>query len=320
MTWAERWAWPELPGADRDARLLQAVAGGQFADPQFVELKTEGAGHVATWSVMADAFRVGGPDDYKRAIVTHRTAQAVADLFGWRLPSAKLLDAIAGQSKAGGGFIDFAAAVAGTQDPSGQPYVTTSAMVAHSDALDEQGAEGLIGGGWKDWILSARLLNPAALTYGKNSAVNYGYFTTGPLGAGGKNPSPSMTDPSLRVWQQPGAAHDVDHVDVSQKARFIGPAVHVAGPLYPGGRWLSVDEVSAHPVLWELMHHDGPQPARHPWLPVCQAVSGGGCVGTGGAGPPATKPPPVTVAGYDWGRLAPLALLAVGVGVYWIAG
>ena len=179
-------------------------------------------------------------------------------------------------------------------------------------------------------MLSARLLNPSILTYGKNTAVNYGYFSSGPTGPGGKKPWPSMTEPTLRVWQQPGAAHNAGnettpgHVDVSQKFRWSSSQVFVQGPLFPQGEWMSVDEVSLHPVLFSLMHHDIAQPARHPWLPVCTGFNeGGGCPdietppGTVPP-PPGGKPPPVVTAGYDLTRLAPIGAIAlVAAAFFW---
>lgn len=327
-TWQERWKWPEQHGPAREARLLQAVAEGEYLDPTFNEVTTEGAGHTATWVVMGDAFRVGAAGDSKRAIGTHQTSQAIADLFNFRILSPKVLDAIAKQADV---FIDFAQTIGGTQDATGQPYKTTAKMVEHSDKLDTfTGGETaqLVGGGWKDWVLSSRLLNPDVLVpYGKNTAINYGYFSTGPLGTGGKNPWPSMTEPSLRVWQQPGAAHNAGkpgttgHSDVSQKFRWMSPQVFVQGPLVAsGGEWLDVDAVSMHPVLFALMHHDVPQPARHPWLPLCTSFAeGGGCpdIEPPPGGPPGGTPP-VATAGYDASRLVPIAAIGlVAVAYFW---
>jgi hypothetical protein len=320
-TWAQRWEWPSTKGPARDARTLLAIRQGDFIVPTFQPIVLTGAGHTAQIMVGNDALRVGAPGDSVRVIVTPEIAQAISDLMGWYGVTAKVDDAIALQSDR---FIDFAETIGGTQDPNGQPYSDTAHMVEHSAKLDEL-TDGetwqIVGGGWKEWINSPRLLLPQTLTYGKQGAINYGYFSTGPSGAGGKNPWPSATAPSLRVWQPPGGVHDVHHVDVSQKYRPLGPLAWVEGPLHPDGAWYDLADLSLHPILWPLLNHDGPQPMRHPWLPKCSPIDeGGSCPGipgpTGGGGDDDT-PPPTVAARYDWGRTAPLAA-CIMVGAVWI--
>lgn len=317
-TWQQRHRVPE-EFSDAQRRFVQMVAEGDFVAPTLQPVITSAAGHTAHWMVANDAFRVGPPGDSKRAIVSHRTTQAIADLLGLYNTTPKLDDAIAVQAPI---FIDFVDAVVGTQDNKGRPFKSTSQMVLHSDRLDElTGGETteLVGGGFKTWPTSGRLLNPSALKpYGKRSGINYGYHSKklAAVAPPTPGPRPSMTEPSVTVLQQPGAAHDVDHVDVSQKARYIGPEVLVTGPLFPAGKWLPVPFVSTHPILFGLMHHDLPQPPRHPWLPVCATIEeGGSCPGIP-APPGPGGSPPSTLAGYDWRRVLPFVALAVVTGAY----
>lgn len=316
-SWQQRHRVPEEFSAAQ-GRFVQMLGEGSFVAPTLQPVITHFAGHSAQWMVSNDAFRVGPPGDSKRAIVSHRTTQAIADLLGMYVSTPRIDDAIAAQAPI---FIDFADAVVGTQDHKGHPFTSTSQMVAHSDRLDQfTGGETteLVGGGWKGWDTSGRLLVPSALKpYGKRSGINYGYHTKLPaVSPPTPGPRPSVSEPALRVLQQPGAAHDVDHVDVGQKARYVGPDVLVTGPLFPAGEWLPVPFVSTHPILYGLMHHDMPQPPRHPWLPVCETIDeGGSCPGI----PPPPGPgesPPASLAGYDWRRAVPFVALAVIAGAY----
>ena len=279
---------------------------------------TVAAGHTAQFAIMNDALRVGSPGDSVRLLVDGETAQTIADLFGAVLPTAKLLDSVAVQASI---FIDANESIPGTQKPDGGPYKTTAKMIEHSAKLDtftDGETFELVGGGWKDWINSSRLLAPQLLKLGKNSAINYGYFTTSAAVAPpDPGPRPSMTEPSLRVIQQPGAAHTVKHVDVSQKLRLVGRAVFVQGPLFPDGEWLDIDKVALHPILWPLVNHAGPLKLHHPWLPTCSSMAEGGeCPGGPPSGPPA-KPPPVSAAGFTWERLAPLAAIVLPIATYY---
>lgn len=328
--------FPEKSGPARDAAILKAVASGAYVEPELREVGTAAVGHVASFGMTTDAFQLGTPGDSVRMIFNHQTAQAVADMLGYVLPTPLLVDAASVQADA---FLD-ASENFWPKKPDQTPINTTTSAEEHSAEIDavlesagfSPGPGKMLRGPWKVWANHFRLLNPTILKpYGKKTAINYGAPTEAPVGVpvtiDGKTFNPGPYQPAtpidLRVWQPPGAKHDVSHDDSSQKLDMVARPVWVKGPLYPEGATLDIEALSMHPVLWPLVSAQGPIPMHHPWLPRCSALDGSG--GGGSCVPPGPGPgtgtgttPPAVASRYDWGRLAPAgAIVLVAATYFW---
>jgi hypothetical protein len=296
-------SWSDIrPTLGNDATAAQpwivdAVARGDFAPIEFVTIELrEPNDHTRVFiDVAATALKLGSPDDFAYPSVTHRSAQAIADLLDLRLPTAVIVDRAARKADT---WIE---ALIGPS-PS-----TVDAMEAHTEALNEQTPPnaGLIAGVGKQWINSRRLENPGILPWGKNSAVNYGWETKEPaVPLPDEGPRVSVSEPTIRVWQTPGGKHNVDHVDRSQTLRLVRPTAWVE--IHGIGTSVPIEVVAMSPVLSHSLSHTGPVLMRHPWLGQCSPLDEGGSCPEGvlpkpgdkppGQPPPPGKPPPVVAA------------------------
>ena len=129
----------------------------------------------------------------------------------------------------------------------------TSRMLEQSAALDaivgqDPGAT-LVSNLGKDWV---KLRTIAA-----GRAANYGWYV--------KSGGEAAVTSGLRVLQGVGTAHNPDHVDYSQLARFVSRDVIL------NGKPVSFSDVLAMPAASKLVAHDGP-------------FGGGGSASGGGGG------------------------------------
>lgn len=272
-----------LSVAKLQGRILDEVKRGNFLPLSWadVPIAVPGLG-VARVLVLADALRIGTPDDNVRINVSARTAQKIADWLGFCLTTPKVDDAA-------WHFADRQIEPVFVQDAKQQERLDVEAMELHSKKIDERAAgmgEGaLLRGVGKAWGASKFLT--------AQKAMNYGYPTTAPIGPGGKRPWSAVTKLGARVHQAPGYAHNYDHAGASQTMVGMFPLVHVTLDDAPGAELeLSAVEVAAHKKLWPLLSHEGPLSLHSPWLPICEPLSaegGGACAA--GAEPPPPEPP-----------------------------
>jgi len=83
-----------LPLEEREARALDLVREGSFVQwPWKAVYSTEGP-FSATIFVSSDYFAIGEEDDFLRLPMTPILAQKIADLFGWSLPTRKIVDLV----------------------------------------------------------------------------------------------------------------------------------------------------------------------------------------------------------------------------------
>ncbi|OGS00210.1 MAG: hypothetical protein A2V88_08355 [Elusimicrobia bacterium RBG_16_66_12] len=299
-----------MPGEAREARALRALMDGDGPVDHWWQLEIEGVDHVLSIAVGREPWRVGSGADSVQVAVSHYGAQRIVDAAGWTLGSARLHDAIVRAATTWGAFIPAEQATAiqiWGPATKGAPAMTR-AMVDASRYRDELGASGaFVAGPWKEWISDARLRQPAGLPLGKKQGVNYGFWTPAPAVAPPTpGPRPSATIPALRVWQQPGLAHDYWHSDYSQLLRPIWGQGWITGPRYPDGALVDLDTIATDAQLWRLVRHDGPGSLRHPWIP------------RGEAGPPGSTPLVVTPRS-TWPRVAAAGIVGAGIALAAVA-
>lgn len=271
-------------------------------------------GDVTAWiSVSRDALRVGVPGDSVRVSVTALTAQHVADMLGVLLATPKIDDAAWAAA-------DVRLEPVFVQDSQQRARFDLAAMEIHSTTIDHRmatagaGEGDLVRGVGKGWDMS-KLIGPG-------NAVNYGFPTSKPTGAGGRAPWPAATKLGARVWQPPGNKHNRKHADYSQTLTLVERAARIEGP--SGESAADVVALASDASTAALVSHEGPVPMRDPWIEPCAPLdAGGGCpdVGTGG-------PPPVLPTGGGGGlgaflrRVLPIGVagLVVGAAIAWDAG
>ncbi len=235
-------ALPEKAGPAREAAILADVREKRHEPVAWSSIRTEARGRVGVLYVMSDALRIGGV----RVNVSATTAQQIADELGAMLPTAKVVDTAWEQAA-----IRCRPAL---RKPDAR-MADTSAMVAHSEAIDAQvkGRSGLVRTVGKDWILHHRLVGKA------NLACNYGWHDAKAL---------YTSWSGLKVWQPVGTAHDRHHTDYSQTCSLMRDTMLVDGVTVP------VAEVLRDPNLAELVNYEGVLTiARMPGVPPPSAPS-----------------------------------------------
>lgn len=271
--------------AKNQDRVLDAIRHGDFIRPDLRSIRIKHPTDPALEAfvrVMSDALKLGVPGDSVRITVSHRTAQAIADLLGMSMPTAKLTDA----------YDDTAVEKMEPQNwlrTEGAPS-SIEAMEADDRSIDAAAGKVVASPGtpWKVWINHQRLAHPENEPHGKATAINYGGFTSKPA-VQPPTPGPRPSETGRRnVYQQAGGFHDVDHVDESQKAWFVDPSVVVTWNGVP--QVWRIDKLAVHPDLYPLVA-SVPMMMRHPWLPTCFSLDEGGSCGfegPGGTAPPST--------------------------------
>lgn len=327
--------------------IVRAVCDGSFLTPDVFPVTLTDGVHELQLTGTSDAIRIGSPNDYVRPVVTHRTAQAIADLMGMVVPSAKMMDAMADQAPiqlqsysaphaidpkrldgiSGGNFVR-------SERVAGTIRMDRASMEEESDRIDRMinAVTGIPMGSplppglainqvGKVWITDPVLLFPEALTYGKESGVNYGFWDTAA-------PRPSMSSKKYKVWQRPGTFHDWDHGDYSQRLVLFNRKGAIRGGKY-GSSWktVDIDDIAKDKATAGLLFVGGtPMAMRHPWLPVfergdCHTMVASGPGGKGGGGVPSgggNKPPPVP--GVPTPKPEPVVASKATEVQYWLVG
>jgi hypothetical protein len=330
--------------------MVRAVCEGSVVPSTMFPVTVTDGTHELQMTGMADALKIGTPTDYVRPTVSHKTAQHIADLLGMVVPTAKMMDAMADQAPfqvqsysppylidpkrsdgVGGGNFVRSEKVAGTIERS------RTSMEEESDRIDQflqhfgipLGQPLLPGTAinqvGKVWITDVRLLQPAALKYGKETGINYGFWDT-------HAPRQSISSKKYKVWQRPGAFHDFKHTDYSQRLVLFNRKAAIRGGKY-GPNWVTVDldDVGLDKDTAGLINTGGiPMAIRHPWMPRfqksdCQTMvaSGPGGSGGGGAGKPTgpggggspSKPPPKPGGGVAASKVTEVQYWLVGTDI-----
>lgn len=216
-----------LPASRREAYVLDQLKAGNIPDflrrPEEITLRREG--HEAKLKVMPDYLAIGSDDDFVRIPMTPKTAQAVADAYGMRIPTKRIVDEVYAQA-----------------DHRYSPYglsrdrESPSAFLEHQRRIEAQGpASGLVAGHKKD------IVNSKGAQAKPDRVAIYGWHQ-----ANGEPIQPLST------------VHHAGYVDYSHGVRLVAAELEV------DGRKMSYDEVLRDPELSALLSHEGPLAARLP--------------------------------------------------------
>lgn len=191
----------------REAAILQAVRDQLYRPIQWFGIQSKIGSHSCILYVASDALAIGEEDDYVRVNVTHRTAQQIADVLGYALPTTKISDLA---------FMQASVVILPCTQKPDMWMAHTARMVQHSNAVTSNiyGRVGLVAPVGKDWVLTNKLVGKPHL------AANYGWHV---------NTAPFVGPGGAHVYQPLGLAHNLDHVDYSQVLRLVNRCVVVDG-------------------------------------------------------------------------------------------
>lgn len=182
-------------------------------------------GHTGSIGVTSDYFAIGEPGDVLRLPLTPRTAQSIANLKGYLLPTPKIAYEIARQ-----------ATVQLTPTPQINKGENLAEFAKHNATVEAQlaGRTGLVTGHKKDVIISN--------IYKPGKVLIYGWFYP----AGVKPPS-GFSNPI----QARSNIHYDGFADYSHGIRFISPVMQV------DGQEMKTEDVLHHPELSKLVSDEG---------------------------------------------------------------
>ena len=192
---------PDL-GPDREQFILDQVKSGNYSI-EWAEITSTHGGHVAKFSVFADALKIEGI----RIGMSAKTEQLVADELGCMLLTPKLADLIWQQRIV-------------TLPPFPRQFTaSTQAMFEHSAQIDSflaklgdpNGLRSTVG---KHWVIDNSLATIS------NRAMNYGWHFVGSNFQGTAFET-SASDPNTRLIQGRGTRHDMNHSDYSQTCVLV---------------------------------------------------------------------------------------------------
>jgi hypothetical protein len=213
---------PESYTTRREAQILDAVAAGLAADPEWITIESPGAGKYSGYTmhvpVMADALTIEGV----RVNGSYPTAQAIADREGWLLFTPYIAGLVWKHA-------DAKLSPTTSQELSNKNVTaTTSQMIEASAKVDQKlnpirtprdadGLVTLVGNPGKDWVLT-RIYgdggeHPVSHVPHIDAGANHGFYR-------------GLWDPIQNV----GVFHGLGHVDYSQTLRFMGPMSALEAP------------------------------------------------------------------------------------------
>ena len=218
--------------------IVGELNGGR-AQPEWTEVVSEHDGAALHLSLMRDSLKVNGI----RVAASARDLQAIADLLEAMLLTPKVVDLLWRHASP---RFDPVIRIDGD-------IVANSTSERFSSAIDELVAKnggdqgGIIDSIGKYWVLDNGLAKPG-LKYGKSTACNYGWLSTG-----GRY---DAVTPGLRCWQGPGFQHNDQYADPSQLVRLMKREARL---VLADGTERAVDlaDVATDPALAPLMSHDG---------------------------------------------------------------
>jgi len=214
----------------REAAILAEILAGNV--PQFlrsaVTVETRFGNHRALVAVMPDYLAVGSDDDFVRVPVNPETAQTLADTFGGKVPTKKVVDEVYRQ-----------AAVKLTPEAMPRAIGKTPTFIAHNRRIETQrrGKQlGSLTAGHKKDVINARRAHRHP-----DRVCIYGWH----------NAQGSPIQPLSTV-------HELHHVDYSHGLRLMLDRVWIDGEAR------NIDEVLRDPALAGLVSHEGTMPAALP--------------------------------------------------------
>ncbi len=206
---------PRTAGPAREQAILAAVTDGDVVI-SWVDVTSQVGGHTATFSVSADALRLGSAGDSFRASATARTMQQIADALGCVLPTSRMCDLIWAQAA-----VQLAPCPQNVDDAT---RVSTALMGKYHAQVEAllAGRTGLIENVGKHWVLSSSIVGVKRA--GIQAAANYGFYSTA-----GEFKSGPKRDGLFPLMQPLATDHFVDYTDYSQVIRLVKRACTVDG-------------------------------------------------------------------------------------------
>lgn len=230
--------------------LVRAVKEGR-AKVEWADLVSEHNGHRLTMRIFRDALKVDGI----RWPASARVMQQIADMTATMLPTPKILDLV--WLEAGRSGIQFDCVINHKLPGRGQPTIVADLTPEIVSPLVDEKIEnalgnpaGLIASVGKYWVLSNRLANPSTLTFGVQTACNYGWHHS-------KGLYQAVT-PGLKVWQSQGTRHNDLHCDPSQVVRLVSRTAILRRAGSTVDETVDLHFIARDPELSKLINHDGP--------------------------------------------------------------
>jgi hypothetical protein len=218
-------ATKSLTRAAREGAIYDAVAGGavpSFARV-FADVPLAHGGHAGIVRVALDYAAIGTDDDFLRIPMSPITAQRLADLFGYVLPTRKLVDAIYGAA---------ALKLAPVPLPPGPQMMSNDYYRRHHEAVEKQrggrGTGGLIAGHKKDVVATKRLVQRP------DQVAIYGWHR-----------------PDGRPIQPLSLVHEASYADYSHGIRWV------SGKMIVDGAERAVADVLRDAALAPLLSDEG---------------------------------------------------------------
>lgn len=207
----------------REQQILEAVREGLHDRIDFTYVVSMGRtgtpleGYVAYIPVMRDSLKFEGV----RTEGSYRTAQAIADLFGFQLMTPYVAGLVSAQADARLTPTIFSTATAAERSK----MATKGRMIEASRAVDQKLAAAgfspdsakLVLNPGKDWVISIRNAeagsHPVSGVPRSQAAVNHGLYKS-----------------AYNPIQKRGTFHTIDDTDYSQGLRFLGPKTWIFRP------------------------------------------------------------------------------------------
>jgi len=222
-------------GDDRETLILDELLAGNLPGflreltPITVRMRdTGGADRVVVFCVMPDYLAIGSDSDFLRIPMGLPTAVAIANQFGFVLPTRKMVDVVYG---------DAAARLEPRPMKPGAQMVSTDYYTRHNRTVDEQrlaaGAKlgQLTAGHKKDLVLTKRLRTKPG------RVAIYGWHR-----------------PNGKPIQPLSTVHGAEYADYSHGIRLISQTVYV------DGESMSIYDLLADPALAGALSDEGPLP------------------------------------------------------------
>jgi len=244
--------------------IVSAVRNGQ-ARFEWEEVFSDVDGGRLFVSVMRDAMRFDGVPamnwhrepirgdertfDGVRLPATAAEMQEIADMLFCMLPTPRVLDLV--WSQAGLRFdpvVNLGPGKIVANQNVHDVHAAVEKKIAASGGYPDHGIVASVG---KYWSIcnSLEAPNPDKRPYGRNTACNYGWHSSGGAYAG--------VTPGIKVWQGIGTKHNDQHIDPSQVIRLM---YRIARLVRDDGSQEKVDlyDVAADPSLSSSINHGAP--------------------------------------------------------------
>lgn len=263
--------------------IVDAVCKGDFLPLILYPVTVKRGPYEATLFGASDALAIGKAGDSVRVNVSHEAIQAIADVLRMVVPTPTLLDAMADQAPI---QVDVMSLNLDKKRYDGKegsdltrPITSTRAAMEEESARIDALRKGAplsvpINSTGKTWVTTTALLTPAMLNRGKESGINYGFYSKA-------GPRPAIASKKWKVYQRGGdgpygSEHTWRHTDYSQRGRLFSRLVLIKGGKYgPDPVNVDIDKIATDPETASLVHFKGtPMPMRHPRLPKFACKSG----------------------------------------------